>query len=610
MTDIANILSGAVGDIFEGLGLDRKLGQVRRADRPDLADFQCNGAMAAAKAAKRNPREIAGEVAPKIEALELVESVDVAGPGFLNITVSAAALEGRTTEILADGKAGGGSVETPRNVMIDFGGWNVAKPMHIGHLRSTIIGDSLQRLFRFLGDDVTSDVHLGDWGLQMGLLIVGVSEEQPDLPYFDDNFEGEYPEESPVSMDDLERLYPLYAGKMKAENTVETIEDGKTVYKKVPNPEYREDVRALAQTATAELQAGRRGYRALWKQFCAVTQIGLERECGDLGVQFDLWKGESDANVLLPEIVEDLKSRKVAVESDGAWVIYVERESDKKDMPPFMLLNSQGAVGYHATDMGTILDRKRTNKPDLTLYVVDARQALHFEQVFRAAEIAGYEKEASLEHIGFGTMNGKDGKPFKTREGGVLKLHDFIQQAKDKARERLEETGMGADFSAEERADIADKVALAAIKFADLSNVRTKNYVFDLDQFVAFEGKTGPYLLYAAVRVKSLMRRAKEEGIVAGAMKIELKEERVLALQLDAFEGALKLAYANRTPHGICDHVYNLAQAFSSFWTNAPILKAGVPDDVKASRLALAQATLKQLETGLSLIGIETPERM
>ncbi|WP_018998201.1 arginine--tRNA ligase [Hirschia maritima] len=588
MTDIANELSSAVGDIFEGFGLEKKLGQVRRADRPDLADYQCNGAMAAAKAAKRNPREIAGEVAPKIEALEMVESVDVAGPGFLNIKVSADTLQKRVAFVLSDEQAGGGKVETSRSVMMDFGGWNVAKPMHIGHLRSTIIGDSLQRLFRFLGDDVTSDVHLGDWGLQMGLLITEVQEEQPDLPYFDVDFEGDYPAESPVSMADLERLYPQASGKAKED----------------------ESKKEAARAATAELQAGRRGYRALWKHFCKVTQVGLERECGDLGVKFDLWKGESDANTLIPEIVEDLKSREVAELDDGAWIIRVEREEDKKDVPPFMLLNSQGAVGYHATDMGTILDRKRENKPDLTLYVVDARQALHFEQVFRAAEIAGYEKEAALEHIGFGTMNGKDGKPFKTREGGVLKLHDFIQQAKDKAIERLAETGMGEDFSAEERADIADKVALAAIKFADLSNVRTKNYVFDLDQFVAFEGKTGPYLLYAAVRVKSLMRRAKEEGIKAGEINLELKEERALALQLDAFEGALKLAYANRTPHGICDHVYNLAQAFSSFWTNAPILKEGVPADVKASRLALAQATLKQLETGLSLIGIETPERM
>ncbi len=588
MTDLAAQLSAAAAEAFAALDLDPKFGLVRRADRPDLADFQCNGAMAAAKAAKRNPREIAGEIAPRLEALDMIASVDVAGPGFLNIRVSADALAGRVTGVLEDDKAGGGAVETPRRVMLDFGGWNVAKPMHIGHLRSTIIGDSLQRLFRFLGDEVTSDVHLGDWGLQMGLLITEVAFEQPDLPYFDENFSGSYPDQSPVSMEDLERLYPQASAKSKEDETR----------------------REAARAATAELQSGRPGYIALWKHFCDVTQVGLERECGDLGVTFDLWKGESDADKLIPEIVEDLKSREIAVLDDGAWIVPVEREDDKKDMPPFMLVNSQGASGYHATDLGTILDRKRENDPELTLYVVDQRQALHFEQVFRAADKAGYMPENTMEHIGFGTMNGKDGKPFKTREGGVLKLHDFISHAVDKARERLNEAGIGKDFSQEEREDVARKVAMAAIKFADLSNVRTKNYVFDLDQFMAFEGKTGPYLLYAAVRVKSVMRRAKADNVTAGAVVIEANEERTLALQLDAFEQALKVAYDNRTPHGICDHVYNLAQAFSSFWTNCPILKDGVPAETKASRLALAAATLKQLETGLSLIGIETPDRM
>ena len=588
MADIASELSTAVGKAFEQFGLDPKLGQVRRADRPDLADFQCNGAMAAAKAVKRNPRELAGEIAPLIEAIDGVDEVSIAGPGFLNIKMTGDALAKQAIAVMADAKAGGGSVDTPRRVMMDFGGWNVAEPMHIGHLRSTIIGDSLQRLFRFLGDEVTSDVHLGDWGLQMGLLITEVQFEQPELPYFDESFTGPYPTESPVSMADLERLYPQASAKSKED----------------------EARREAARTATAQLQAGRPGYMALWKHFCAVTQVGLERECGDLGVRFDLWKGESDAEKLIPEMVEDLKGRDIAILDDGAWIIPVVREDDKKEMPPFMLVNSQGASGYHATDLGTILDRKRENDPELTLYIVDQRQALHFEQVFRAADKAGYMPEDTLEHIGFGTMNGKDGKPFKTREGGVLKLHDFIQQAKDKARERLEEAGIGEDWSDEERADIIDKVALAAIKFADLSNVRTKNYVFDIDQFMRFEGKTGPYLLYAVVRVKSLMRRAAEQGVEPGTIKIEAAEERALALQLDAFESALKLAYDNRTPHGICEHAHALATAFSAFWSNCPILKDGVEPEQRASRLALAQATLKQLEVALNLIGIDTPERM
>ena len=588
MSDLASALSVVAGQAFEKNGLDAKLGQVRRADRPDLADFQCNGAMAAAKAAKRNPREIAGQIAPLLEAHGAIESVDIAGPGFLNIKLTGDALGQRATTVLSDTKAGGGQVDAPRRVMFDFGGWNVAKPMHIGHLRSTIIGDSLQRLFRFLGDDVTTDVHLGDWGLQMGLLITEVQFEQPDLPYFDKGFEGPYPDTSPVTMEDLERLYPQASAKSKED----------------------EARREAARQATAELQDGRPGYIALWKHFCDVTQVGLERECKDLGVEFDLWKGESDAEPLIPDMVTELKEKGVAELDDGAWIIKVERDDDKKDMPPFMLVNSQGASGYHATDLGTILDRIQSNDPQKILYVVDQRQALHFEQVFRASGRAGYLSEDALEHIGFGTMNGKDGKPFKTREGGVLKLHDFIQQAKDKARERLDEAGIGEDWSGDERADIIQKVAIAAIKFADLSNVRTKNYVFDIDQFMKFEGKTGPYLLYAAVRVKSLLRRAKEQGVEAGDIVVETLEERALVLQLDAFESALKLAYENRTPHGVCEHVYALATAFSTFWTNCPILKDGVPDAQRASRLALAAATLKQLETGLSLIGIEAPERM
>ena len=588
MTDIASELSVAAGKAFEQLGLDAKLGIVRRADRPDLADFQCNGALAAAKQAKRNPRELASEVAPLLEALDVVEDVTIAGPGFLNIKLTGDALANRVVDVMEDERAGGGGVETPRKVMIDFGGWNVAKPMHIGHLRSTIIGDSLQRLFRFRGDDVVSDVHLGDWGLQMGLLITEIALEQPDLPYFDAEFEGPYPDDAPVTMEDLERLYPQASAKSKED----------------------EARREAARQATADLQSGRPGYIALWKHFCDVTQVGLERECLSLGVEFNLWKGESDAEILIPEMVEDLKSRKISVLDDGAWIIPVEREDDNKDMPPFMLVNSQGASGYHATDLGTILDRKREYDPDLVLYVVDQRQALHFEQVFRASDKADYIAVNALEHIGFGTMNGKDGKPFKTREGGVLKLHDFIEQARDKARERLEEAGIGEDYSNDEREDIIHKVAIAAIKFADLSNVRTKNYVFDIDQFMRFEGKTGPYLLYAAVRVKSLMRRAQEQGVAPGEIKIETAEERALALQLDGFEAVLKLAYDNRTPHGICEHVYALATAFSTFWTNCPILKEGVADDVRASRLAIAQATLKQLEAGLGLIGIEAPERM
>ncbi len=602
--DLARQLSQAAGEAFAALGLDASLGAMRRSDRPDLADFQCNGAMAAAKQAKKNPREIAQPIADALAKSELVEFADIAGPGFINVKVSAAALAQQAAAIASDDRAGAEEVEAPRRVMLDFGGWNVAKPMHIGHLRATIIGDSLQRLFRFRGDDVTSDVHLGDWGLQMGLLIVGVSEEQPDLPYFAEGAQGPFPDQSPVSMDDLERLYPQYADMMK-----EFSKDPETG-EKVANPNYRPEMRDLARAATADLQNGRPGYRALWRHFCEVTRVGLERECASLGVTFDLWKGESDAEPFIPEIIEDLKARKIAELDDGAWIVRVDRESDKKEMPPFLMVNREGAVGYHTTDLGTIMDRKREQDPELTLYVVDQRQALHFEQVFRAADKAGYMAEDTLEHIGFGTMNGPDGKPFKTREGGVLKLYDLIGQAKAAAEARMAEVAMDDSLSKGELEDIAHKVAIAAIKFADLSNVRTTNYVFDLEKFISFEGKTGPYLLYQAVRMKALARRAKAEGVEPGAIVIELPEERALALALDGLEDALAGAYEKRMPHIICDHAYTLAQAFSSFYKAAPILKDGVAGEQRASRLALALAVLKQLELALGLVGIETPERM
>ncbi len=585
--DLAGLLSDAAGAAFVALGLEAQLGTVRRSDRPDLADFQCNGAMAGAKKLGKNPREIAGAVVDVLKASPMVAGAEVAGPGFINVKLSAEGLSKRAQEIAADARAGAGRVATPRRVVMDFGGWNVAKEMHIGHLRSTVIGDSLQRLFRFMGDSVTSDVHLGDWGLQMGQLINEVKLEQPALPYFDARLAGPYPDKSPVTMDDLGRLYPQASAKSKSD-------------------EARRDE---DRKATQELQAGRPGYRALWRHFCNVTRVGLERECASLGVTFNIWKGESDAEPFIPKIVEDLKSRSIAEFDAGAWIVRVARDTDKKEMPPIILVNRDGAIGYHGSDLGTIVDRKLSIDPQLSLYIVDQRQALHFEQVFRASDIAGYLPEKELEHLGFGTVNGPDGKPFKTREGGILKLHEFIRQADDVAMARMKEAELGADVSEAERLDIAHKVAVAAIKFSDLSNVRTTNYIFDLDRFISFEGKTGPYLLYAAVRVKSLARRADAEGVKPGPIAIELDAERGLVLALDGFNNALRGAYEKRMPHILCDHAYTLAQAFSGFYAAAPVLVESDPVK-KASRLGLALATLKQLEIVLGLIGIDIPDRM
>jgi arginyl-tRNA synthetase len=450
-----------------------------------------------------------------------------------------------------------------------------------------VIGDSLQRLFCFMGDTVTSDVHLGDWGLQMGQLINEVKLEQPDLPYFDASNTGPFPETSPVSMDDLGRLYPQASAKSKTD-------------------EARRDE---DRKATQELQSGRPGYRALWRHFCTVTRVGLERECASLGVTFNLWKGESDAEPFVPALVEDLKAREIAEFDAGAWIVRVARETDKKEMPPIILVNRDGAIGYHTSDLGTIIDRKQTIDPQLILYVVDQRQALHFEQVFRASERAGLMPEKELEHLGFGTVNGPDGKPFKTRDGGILKLHDLIAQADATAIARMKEAELGSDVSETEQADIAHKVAVAAIKFSDLSNGRLTNYIFDLDRFVSFEGKTGPYLLYAAVRIKSLARRAEAAGVKPGPITVDLDAERALVLALDGFNDALRGTYEKRMPHILCDHIYTLAQAFSGFYAAAQIM-AETDLAKRASRFALAMTTLKQLELGLGLIGINTPERM
>ncbi|MBK1969998.1 MULTISPECIES: arginine--tRNA ligase [Brevundimonas] len=599
MTDLKTSLSEAVGAAFAAEGVDKTLARVTASDRPDLADFQSNGALAAAKALKANPRELAAKVAERLAADPRLSSVEVAGPGFINMKLSNAALAQRAAEVAADDELAGASRVEPRKVVIDYGGPNVAKPMHVGHLRSAIIGESLKRLFRLRGDHVTGDAHFGDWGFQMGLLITACGDEGLADAFMAEG-DGPFPAETPVTLADLDRLYPLAAGKAKED------------------PAFRD----RARKATAELQGGRPGYRALWRHFVAVSREALKREYDDLSVDFDLWNGESDADPLMDEMIADLKAKGLLVEDDGAQVVHVARDGEtrKKKLadgsvieapspPPLLVISSEGSAMYGTTDLATILDRKKSIAPDLILYVVDERQAEHFEQVFRAAYLAGYAPEKSLEHLGFGTMNGADGKPFKTRAGGVLKLRDLIDQATEKARERLHEAKLGDDLPAEEFEDIAHKVAVAALKFSDLSNNRTTSYVFDLDRFMSFEGKTGPYLLYQAVRVKSLLRKAAEQGVALAPIVIEEAAERDLALTLDAFDAATADAYDKRSPNLIAEHAYRLAQSFSKFYAACPILVA--PDAAtKGSRLALAAATLHQLETALRLLGIETPERM
>jgi len=604
MTDLKADLGEAVGAAFAAEGVDAKLARVTTSDRPDLADFQSNGALAAAKALKANPRELAARVAERLAADPRLSAVEVAGPGFINFKVSNATLAARAQAVADDSVlAGASTVAEPRKVVIDYAGPNVAKPMHVGHLRSSIIGESLKRLFRFRGDTVWGDAHFGDWGFQMGLLIVAVGDEGPNLPGAEGFLvegDGPFPDVSPVSLEDLERLYPAAAAQAKEDLAF----------------------RDRARKATAELQAGRAGYRALWKYFVAVSRTALEREFGALDVIFDLWNGESDADPRMAGMVADLTAKGLLVEDAGAQVVHVARpgETRKKKLadgsvieapspPPLLVISSEGSAMYGTTDLATIVDRREAIDPDLILYVVDERQAEHFEQVFRAAYLAGYAKDGELEHLGFGTMNGTDGKPFKTRAGGVLKLHDLITQATDKARERLREANLGDDLSAEEFEDIAHKVAIAALKFADLSNSRTTSYVFDLDRFMSFEGKTGPYLLYQSVRIRSLLRKAADQGAALAPITVGEPAERDLVLTLDAFDQAVSEAYDKRMPHLISEHAYRLAQSFSKFYAACPVLVA--PDEAtRGSRLALAKAALDQLVIALGILGISTPERM
>ena len=586
--DFRSQLGEAASDAFLHEGFDAAAGRVQVSDRPDLADFQCNGALAVARKAGVNPRELAARVASRLNDDARLKSLEIAGPGFLNFTLTDGALGVRANEIAGDARLGAPRVAERRKVIIDFGGPNVAKEMHIGHLRTAVIGESLKRILRFLGDEVMGDAHFGDWGLQMGQLIAALAEEQPDLPYFDAGYAGPYPAESPVSLADLGRIYPASSARIKAGEV---------------------DFLAAARKATRDLQSGRPGYRALWQHFVTVSREALIRDYGALGVHFDWWKGESDADPYIEPMIADLRAKGLLVPDQGAEIIRVARDDDKGEVAPMLVVSSEGSAMYGTTDLATVLMRKTEYDPDFVLYIVDNRQAHHFLQVFRAAYLAGYAEEGQLEHAANGTVNGPDGTPFKTRDGGTLKLHDLVSQAVEKATERLHDAGLGEGLSEADFADTALKVAVAALKFAELSNHRMTNYIFDLDRFMSFEGRTGPYLLYQAVRMKSILRKAVEQGLPAGEIRVGEDAERELVLLLDGFDGALRETYVKRAPNALADHVYRLAQAFSKFYAACPVL-AGDDEAVKRSRLGLVSVTLGQLELGLDLMGLSAPQQM
>ncbi|MCK6418114.1 MAG: arginine--tRNA ligase [Alphaproteobacteria bacterium] len=589
MTTLTQTLSGLFGSAFAALGLGESLGAVKTSDRPELAQFQCNGAMAGAKALGKNPREIAQAVIEKLQSQkDVFQKLDIAGPGFINITLTddfiARALHTMATDPLR------GVTQHPKEtIILDYGGPNIAKPMHVGHLRAAIIGDALRRMCLYAGYRAIGDVHMGDWGLPMGQIISELEIRHPDWPYFDPAFAGPYPAQSPLSMDDLEEIYPAASNACK-------------------NDQSRLEA---ARLATRDLQDGRPGYRALWQHFISVSIAGMKANFTALGVHFDWWKGEADAHPFIGPMVEKLRAQNLAVESDGALVVPVAREDDKKEIPPLILYKSDGAVMYGTTDLATIVDRVEHENPAKIIYVVDQRQALHFEQVFRAARLSGIAgPKTELIHAGFGTMNGTDGKPFKTRAGGVMKLEDLITMAVEKAQARLEEAKLAQEVDTAEKESIARKVGIAALKFADLQNNRVADYIFDIDRFVAFEGKTGPYLQYQAVRIQSLLRKAESQNLRISESQIMIQDsDRSLALFLCAFPDHFEIALRNHTPHVLCDYAFTLAQAFSTFYGACHILSE--PDAVlRQSRLHLCALTLQTLTAVLGILGIDVPERM
>lgn len=590
MKKILDLISEEMKNAFEAAGYSRELGRVTVSNRPDLCEFQCNGAMAGAKQYKKAPIMIANEVAEKLSDSTVFEKVEAVAPGFLNLVLKSEFVGEYVKNMRGEAKYGLEEAEKPLEIVIDYGGPNVAKPLHIGHLRSAIIGESVKRISRYVGHHVTGDVHLGDWGLQMGLIIAELEIRNPELPYFDESFEGEYPEEAPFTIAELEKIYPFASGKSKED----------------------EAFRAKALEATKQLQSGRRGYRALWKHIMAVSVADLKKNYEKLGVAFELWYGESDADPYIPQMVEDMKNGGFAYVSEGALVVDVKQDTDKKEMPPCMILKSDGAALYETTDLATIRQRVQDFNPDAILYVADKRQELHFEQVFRCARKTGLLRDdVALKFIGFGTMNGSDGKPFKTRDGGVMRLENLIAEVEDEMLKKIMDNREIDETSAKQTANM---IALAALKYGDLSNQASKDYIFDIDRFTSFEGDTGPYILYTIVRMKSILARYKENGgnleNVSSQIQAPVNEsEKQLMLELAKFNASIETAYEETAPHKICAYIYDLANAFNHFYHETKILTEE-DENKKAGWIALLVLTRDVLETCIDLLGFSAPERM
>lgn len=595
MKKILDLITDEVTKAFTDCGYDAKYGKVTLSNRPDLCEYQCNGAMAAAKEYKKAPFMIADEVAAKLAEASMFSMTESVKPGFLNLKLDEAFLASYVADMQKDeGRFGYEKAKNPKTIMIDYGGPNVAKPLHVGHLRSAIIGESIKRIGKFAGHKVIGDVHLGDWGLQMGLIITELKLRQPDLVYFDENFEGEYPKEAPFTISELEEIYPTASKKSKEDEA------------------YKE----AAMQATYELQNGRKGYQALLSHILNVSVTDLKKNYENLNVSFELWKGESDAQPYIPAMVQKMKDDGFAYVSDGALVVDVKEDTDTKEIPPCMILKSDGASLYNTTDLATIVWREEDYDPDEIIYVVDKRQELHFVQVFRCARKTGLVKpETELKFLGFGTMNGKDGKPFKTRDGGVMRLEYLVSEIDNEMLKKITENQKAKEnlgISEEEAKETAKTVALAAIKYGDLSNQASKDYIFDIDRFTSFEGNTGPYILYTIVRIKSILHKYHDLGKSAEGAVItsaHSESEKNLMLEISKFNAVIDGAFADTAPHKICSYIYDLANAFNSFYHETKIMSEE-DETVQKSYIRLLELTKSVLETSIDLLGFSAPERM
>lgn len=592
MKKIIDVLQEVMEGGFEQAGYDKKFGFVTVSNRPDLCQYQCNGAMAAAKQYKMAPFQIAEKVVEAVKENDVFEKIEMVKPGFINITVSGKLLVDFGKAMMTEEKFGIPAPEKERTVVIDYGGANVAKPLHVGHLRPAIIGESVKRICRFMGDKVIGDVHLGDWGLQIGLIINEVRHRQPELPYFDADFTGEYPKEAPFTISDLEQIYPHASGYAKE----------------------HEDYMQEAQQITAQLQEGHPGYIALWQHILSVSIEDLKKNYDKLDVHFDLWKKESDAQPYIPDMVEKMKADGLAYMSEGALVVDVTEEGDKKELPPCLIVKSNGASLYATTDLATIVEREKLFQPDEIIYLADKRQSLHFTQVFRVAKKAKITRpEVGLVFIGFGTMNGKDGKPFKTRDGGVLRLQALREQINEEVYKKMMEN---RDYEETEARKISETVGLAALKYGDLSNQASKDYIFDIERFASFEGNTGPYILYTIVRIKSLLAKysqnggsVTEKGEAEKLMTPDSRSEINLYLTLAKFGDMMEAAYNEKAPHKICQFICELSENFNHFYHENSIL-ANENEEQKASYIQLLILVKNVLEQCIDLLGFQAPEKM